>query len=350
MVPMKQTLGFLAATLSLGLLSGCSATPVSSTPTPVDYKVCLVSDQNGFGDNGINQEAYFGLLQSEAQLGPMTSAVELSPSDSEYKATHAVQTLVNRKCSLIFAVGQVNVAGVRAAAKRNPELRFALLDAQLTDATGLELTMPNVVSVSFDDILAATQAGYLAASQAKNGMVGVIGDTNSNQTVSAILAFRDGVKQFNTAHQAQVSVIGADSSDSSTWRHVGNVPAPARVEANVRDLLGSGASVVFGVNVSNLAVAKAVAKFPGTSMIGWNSDLYLDPDFATYKSTLLASIRKSVSEELVAIAQSAMAGTFAQGVISSNADGQALVDITSEHEISFGPGIAAELQSLTPTL
>jgi basic membrane protein A len=346
----KQTLGFLAAALAVGLLSGCSSTPVSSTPTPVDYKVCLVSDQNGFSDHGLNQAAYFGLLQSEAQLGPMTSAVELSPSDSRYKATHAVQTLVNRNCSLIFAVGQVNVAGVRAAANRNPQLRFALLDAQLTDATGSELTMPNVVSVGFDETLAATQAGYLAASKTQNSMVGVIGDKNSNQTVATILAFRDGVKQFNAAHQAQVSVIGADSSDSSSWRLIGNVPAPARVEANVRDLLSSGASVVFGVNVSNLAVAKAVAKFPGTSMIGWNADLYLDPDFATYKAALLASIRKSASDELVAIAQSAMVGTFAPGLISNATDGTPLVGLTPEHEIPFGNGISSELQNLKPTL
>jgi hypothetical protein len=85
-------------------------------------------------------------------------------------------------------------------------------------------------------------------------------------------------------------------------------------------------------------------------MIGWNADLYLDPDFATYKSMLLASIRKSVSDELVAIAQSAMEGTFVPGQLSNGPDGTALVGLTSEHDIPFGNGIAAELQSLKPTL
>ena len=349
-MPALRTLGIIAATLALGLVSGCATAQVSSTPTPVDYKVCLVSDQNGFSDHGVNQAAYYGLLQSEAQLGPMTSAVELSPKDSKYKISHAVETLVKRNCSLVFAVGQVNVAGVRGAATRNPNLRFALLDTQLTDEAGADITLPNVVSVNFDETAAALQAGYLAASKTKNSMVGVIGDENSNQTVAAILAFRDGVKQFNDAHQAQVSVIGADSSDSSSWRLIGNVPSAARVEANVRDLLSSGASVVVGVNVSNLAVAKAVAKYPGTSMIGWNADLYLDPDFADFKATILASIQKSTSAELVTIAQAAMAGTFTPGSITAAPDGTPLVSLTGEHEISYGNGIASELQNLKPTL
>jgi basic membrane protein A len=334
----------------MGLLTGCSATPVSSTPTPVDFKVCLVSDQNGFSDNGVNQAAYFGLLQSEAQLGPMTSAIELGSGDSKAKATHAVATLVKRDCRMIFAVGQINVSGVRAAATRNPEITFALLDAQLTSSDGSDLTIPNVVSVGFDGILAATQAGYLAASKTQNSMVGVIGDKNSNQTVATILAFRDGVKQFNVAHQAQVSVIGADSSDSSSWRLIGNVPTPSRVEANVRDLLRSGASVVFGVNVSNLAVAKAVAQFPETSMIGWNADLYLDPDFADYKPLLLASIQKSVSGLLVSVTESAMNSEFLPGQLVNSSDGAPLVSLSQEHEIPFGIGISSELQNLKPSL
>lgn len=347
---MTRTWFLLAAAMAVGLASGCSAAPVSSTPTPVDYKVCLVSDQNGFSDHGVNQSAYFGLLQSEAQLGPMTSAVELGPQDTKGKAARAVRTLVKRNCSLIFAVGQVNVAGVREAAKRNTDLKFALLDAQLTDSTGAEMTLPNVISVNYDETLAALKAGYLAASKTQNSMVGVIGDKNSNQTVATVLAFRDGVKQYNNAHQTQVSVIGADSSDSSSWRLLGNVPAPARVEANVRDLLSSGASVVFGVNVSSLAVAKAVAKYPGTSMIGWNSDVYLDPDFAIYKASVLASIQKTVSDELVRITQSAMEGTFAPGVVDNSPDGTPLVGLSQEHEITYGNGISSDLNNLKPSL
>ncbi len=347
---MNRSLGILAAAVTLGLVSGCTAAPVSSTPTPVDYKVCLVSDQKGFSDHGVNQAAYFGLLQSEAQFGPMTSAIELGPKDSKYKAGHAVQTMVKRNCSLMFAVGQVNVAGVRAAAMRNPNLKFALLDAQLTDSNGSELTLPNVVSVEFNDSLAALQAGYLAASQTKNSMVGVIGDTNSDQTVTTVLAFRDGVKQFNAAHQAQVSVVGADSSDSSSWRLIGTLPEAARVEANVRDLLSSGASVVFGVNVSSLAVAHAVSQFADKSMIGWNADQYLDPDFVDYKPILLASIQKSASVALVSIVESAMTGTFVPGLLAGDIDGAPLVSLTSQRDITFGNGIASELQGLKPTL
>ena len=49
--------------------SACATEQVSASPTPVAYKACMISSREGFSDSGINAEAYYGLLQSEAQFG-----------------------------------------------------------------------------------------------------------------------------------------------------------------------------------------------------------------------------------------------------------------------------------------
>jgi basic membrane lipoprotein Med (substrate-binding protein (PBP1-ABC) superfamily) len=108
--------------------------------------------------------------------------------------------------------------------------------------------------------------------------------------------------------------------------------------------------VIFGVNVSNLAVSKAVSQYPGATFIGWNADQYLDPAFADYKALILASIQKSTSSELVALVQAAMDGKFASGLVTEAPDGTPLVALTNEHEVPFANGISSDLQNLKPTL
>jgi basic membrane lipoprotein Med (substrate-binding protein (PBP1-ABC) superfamily) len=66
----KRVVGLtIGALVAVGMLSGCTPEVVSATPTPVDYKACMLSDVGGFSDGGLNQSAYYALQQAKVQFG-----------------------------------------------------------------------------------------------------------------------------------------------------------------------------------------------------------------------------------------------------------------------------------------
>jgi len=312
----------------------------------------MVSSREGFEDSGANAAAYFGLLQSEAQFGPRTSVVQVSSNAGIDEFTSALNKLVDRDCNLIFGVGQQLVAPIRIAATGHPTVNFALVDAVLTDAKGAELGLANVQNLEFDATQSAFMAGYLAASQASGSSVGVVAGAKSQANYRQVWAFKKGVEYFDAKHQRTTVLIGALGDDISTWNFAGNKPARQSLSSRISGMIGAGADVVFPVGLSGLLIAKLVSSHPGGLVIGTDSDWASQLGFAPYKSMVLASIEKKISDAVVLAVGKAVAGTFVGGTggswLGTLETGD--VTLTSQRNVNYGAGIQGELDSIKSDL
>ena len=158
----------LATVLSLGL-AACGSAPTSSASssggsgTTSDFKACMVSDEGGFDDQSFNQSGKDGLDRAGADFGIKTVAVE-SKSAADYPTN--VDSLIQQNCNLIIGVGFNLADDMTKAAEQNPDVQFALIDAQFTKAG-----LPNAKPLIFNTAEAAYLAGYAAAGTTKTGKV-----------------------------------------------------------------------------------------------------------------------------------------------------------------------------------
>src|SRR5438552_3142767 len=96
-------------TLCTFMIVGCSqSTPgtpsvdKSSSSSKSNFKVAMVTDKGGLGDQSFNDSAYRGLKQAEKELGIEIKVVE-SRSASDYEPN--LQSLADEGYNLVFAIG-----------------------------------------------------------------------------------------------------------------------------------------------------------------------------------------------------------------------------------------------------
>ena len=90
-----------------------------------DFKACMVSDSGGFDDKSFNQTSHDGLLLAKEQYGVQTGEIE-SQSDAEYADN--IQAMVKEGCKSITTVGFLLGDATEAAAKKNPDVDFSIID------------------------------------------------------------------------------------------------------------------------------------------------------------------------------------------------------------------------------
>src|SRR3712207_2426667 len=128
---------FAAAALTLagcaeapGTGGGTSAAPTGGATTSAPgggeaFKACMVSDSGGFDDKSFNQTSYKGLTDAKSQLGIETSEVE---SQTAADFAKNIQSMVDAKCNIIVTVGFLLSDDTLAAAKKNTDIKFAIVD------------------------------------------------------------------------------------------------------------------------------------------------------------------------------------------------------------------------------
>lgn len=348
----NKVFGIALATSLAFATAGCATPVVSSTPTPVAYKACMVSNRAGFDDSGANAAAYFGLLQSQAQYGPKTSVVQVSSNADIDEFTGALEKLIGRDCNLIFGVGQQLVAPIRIVATANPNVNFALIDAVLTDPKGSELQLANVQNLEFDASQAAYLAGYLAASQSRGSVIGVVAGAKSQANYRQVWAFQKGVEYFDSRHNKNTVLVGALGENIANWNFAGNNPTKQSLRSRISGMVGAGADVIYPVGLSGLVTANIVSALPGTLVLGSDSDWWAQSGFESYKKIVLASMVKKISDAVVLAVGKAVSGTFVGGTggswLGTLETGD--VSLTGQHDVPYGVGVQGELDSIKADL
>jgi basic membrane protein A and related proteins len=293
-----RLIGVLAA-LSLAAisLSACAEQIDTATPTPVDFKACMISNTASFSDGGASQSSYFGLQQAQAQFGPAISVVQLKSDSDASRTLWGAKLLVSRGCNLIFAV-QDNYSALATLANGNPKVRFVEIDPSASGGMIQPTPNQNLNHLIFDSRAAYLEAGYLAAAKSMTGKVAIIGAAGKAAYWSAIWYFRQGIHQFNEATGKSVQIVNAQQADLPSWTLLpANSLAPA-VKRATRQALSHGADVLFPMGVNGLAVAQ-VALENHALVIGSDSDWAAQDRYATVKSAILASVTKPLAQAVV---------------------------------------------------
>ena len=298
----------LIAPVALGAfalaVAGC-ATPPAASPSAApsgatssvaqsDYKACMVSDAGGFDDKSFNETAYNGLTKAISELGVQHAEMQ-SKVDADYAKN--VQAMVDAKCNIIVTVGYKLGDATLAAAKKNPNIDFAIVDFAYSDAkTGKNTAPKNLKGLVFNTSEPSFMAGYAAASLSQTGKVGTFGGMPYPTVTSFMDGYARGVAYYNQAKGKKVAVLGWDTAKKDGTFIGGqaafdDLPGGKKVASN---LMAQGADILLPVAGPSGEGALQVAK----SSNGKVASLWVDTDGCVSQEQYCAVIPTSVGKAM----------------------------------------------------
>ena len=310
--------GLAALGVSALVLAGCSAAPTGGTTTKAasNFLPCMVSDSGGFDDHSFNQIGLQGLQAAAKDLGVKEKHVQ-SDSDADYAPN--IESLLSSGCNLIVTVGFLLSNATDAAAKANPDVKFAIVDdgldnegATAADGTATgdgKVDVANGKPILFDTAQAAFLAGYSAASYSKTGVVGTFGGIQIPPVTIFMDGFAEGVAYYNTAKSKDVKVVGWDVA-SQTGVFTGGFAAGVEAKTAAQGLLDQKADVIMPVGgpIYQSAAEAIKDQNTGSVMIGVDADVFnTDP---TVQDILLTSVMKGVDQGVKAVVEDSAGGDF----------------------------------------
>ncbi|MFC5503456.1 BMP family protein [Lysinimonas soli] len=312
----------LAGLATLGvsalLLAGCSAAPTGTNTTKAasNFLPCMVSDSGGFDDHSFNEIGLQGLQAAAKSLGVKEKHVESNTND-DYAPN--IDSLLGQGCNLIVTVGFLLSSATDAAAKANPDVKFAIVDDGLDNegATGKDgkptgdgkVDVANGKPILFDTAQAAFLAGYAAASYSKTGVVGTFGGIQIPPVTIFMDGFVEGVQYFDKVKSKSVKVVGWDVT-SQTGVFTGGFAAGVEAKTAAQGLLDQNADVIMPVGgpIYQSAAEAIKDKKNGTVMIGVDADVYNTDK--SVRDILLTSVQKRVDSGVEAVVKAAASGDF----------------------------------------
>ena len=286
----------LAACGGSSSTTGGSGTP--STSNGSNIKVGLVTDIGGLNDKGFNHLAYVGLQQAQSQLH-IQGSVKESHSDSDYVPN--LTGFATAGDNLVIAVGFLMQTAVGTVAKQFPQVHFAIIDGDATDANGNVISLPNVVGLHFKEQEAGALVGVIS------GMLEKAHQTKGTaNTISAV----GGVSIPPVNHYIAGYQWAAKMEDPGVKVLVGysnDFTDPTKCAGVANSQIGQGADIVFQVAGGCGLGALQAAGQKGVYSIG------VDTDQKTADSSVIASAVKRVDIATFTAIQNEVNGKFQAG-------------------------------------
>jgi basic membrane protein A len=318
------------------IAAGCAqsseegASPTGAAKPGVGMSGCEVTDTGGIADKSFNATSYKGLTDAETDLGIEPRFLE-SQTQQDYAPN--IRAFIG-KCDLIVTVGFLLGDATEAAAKKNPDQNFAIVDF------AYDPTIPNVLGLIFQTDQAAFLAGYLAAGMTKTSKVGTFGGLNIPPVTVFMNGFAAGIGRYNQDNGTSVKLLGwnAAKQDGTFTGDFENQDNGRRV---AEDLISEGADIILPVaGPVGLGAAAAAQDAGGVNLIWVDVDGCVSaPEFC---SLFLTSIEKNMDVAVESAMKSEVDGTFQGGVYSGTLENDG-VGIAPYHE--FETVIPADLQS-----
>lgn len=210
---MKRLLSILLFVTIMAGLFGCSkptqtqnqgsnTTTVARTPSPEGqnqkFKIAMVTDVGGLGDQSFNDSAYEGLKRAEKELGVEIKVLE-SKAMSDYETN--LTSLANAGYNMIFAVGFLMTDSVKKVAPRFPNVKFGLIDGRVED-------LPNVISCIFKEEEGSFLVGALAGLMTKTNKVGFVGGIKGWLIDKFESGYKAGIISTNPKAEVLVAYTG----------------------------------------------------------------------------------------------------------------------------------------------
>ncbi|MHB1593676.1 MAG: BMP family lipoprotein [Streptosporangiaceae bacterium] len=320
-----NTLKAVAAVGALAIITAACSSSNPSTTSPkagssssastTSFKACMVTDTGGINDKSFNAASWAG-MQAAAATNPSKIKATYLPSTTSADYAQNISTFLSQGCGIIVTVGFLMADATQAAAKANPNQKFAIVDCSYASGCLKGPHLPNIDQLVFNTVQDGFLGGYLAAGMSKTGKVATYGGLPIGTVTIYMDGFWDGVQYYNTQHHASVQVLGwNEKTQKGTFANSFTNLAAGQQIANT--FINEGADIIFPVAGGvGLGTAKAVqtADSSGKSVYMEWVDTDGCVSAAQYCKYFITSVTKGITAAVKTAVMSAVNGSFAGGV------------------------------------
>jgi basic membrane protein A len=288
---------------SVILLAACGGGGSTSTPTPKQVKVGLVTDIGGLNDKSFNHLAYLGLQKAITDFGVKGDVTE-SKSGDDYVPN--LTNFASKNYDLVIGVGFLMQQAVGSVSGTFPSVHFAIIDGAGTDAQGNDLKHANVESLFFKEQDAGAMVGVIAGMLEKNGatpkkthVISAVGGIS----IPPVNHYIAGYKWAATMEDPSIKVLVGYSNDFTD---------PAKCKGVANNQISQKSEILFQVaGGCGLGVLQAAGQAnPKLYSIG------VDADQKDADPSVIASALKKVDVATYTAIKNVVNGTFQGGALT----------------------------------
>ena len=308
----------------------------ATTAPSAKGKICMVTDAGGIDDKAFNATAWQGAQLAGKNQGWDATYLE-SRQQTDYDKN--INEFLGSKCDLIVTVGFRMGDAVKAAAQKNPNQKFQILDV------AYDPPLPNVWGQVYAMEQPTFMVGYLAAGMSKNGKAGVFGGLNIPPVADFFIGFEQGIKYYNQQKSGKVQLLGW-SNAKLDGLFVGSFTDGDGGRRMAETLMDEGVDVMLPQGgPEGLAAATAMKQRGNVIMIGVDTDQVASAP--ENSSITLTSAVKHLEISVQLAAKAVADGTFKGGShVSTLAEGGVGITPFHEFENKVPAALKAELDQI----
>lgn len=189
------------------------------------YKVGLICDTAGLGDQSVNDQAQMGMDKIAKDFGVQIQTAE--PADDS-QILDMMQKFCEMDFDLVVCCAFSHEEALRQVAPEYPDVNFMILDT-IVD-------IPNVMSFTYATHEGSYLAGVAAAQKTESNVIGFVGGMKIPTIEKYEVGFSEGMQSVNPDIQMIPKYIG---TDGSAWND------PATAKSLTMDMIANGADVCF---------------------------------------------------------------------------------------------------------
>jgi basic membrane protein A len=271
--------------------------------------VGAVLDTGGIHDKSFNEYTLKGAREAAAEAGLDFSYL---PSQATGDYEKNIESLIGEGSDLVITVGFPLGDATAKAARRHPEVRFAIVDnayfpgfgcpESVKDCYTPEGGLPNVTSLMFAEDEVGYLAGVLAACMSETGTVASVAGMEIPPVIRFVTGYQKGARSVN----ANVVTLN---------QYIPDFDDPAAGEVVAQGFINQGADVIFGAGGNTGSGGLLAAKNAGVMAIGVDVDQYFT--YPEVREVLLTSASKKVDIAAAAAVKEFAAGRLSAGIVTA---------------------------------
>jgi basic membrane protein A and related proteins len=329
--------------------SSASTSTSSSSVSTAKFLGCMVTDTGGIDDRSFNASSWAGMQAAAAADPNITVKYLQSTTQSDYVPN--INTFLGQKCGIIVTVGFLMAAATEAAAKANPNQKFAIVDCSYASGCLSGAKEPNIDQLVFNTVQDGFLGGYLAAGMTKTGKVATFGGEDFGTVTIYMDGFWDGVQYYNSKHGTHVQVLGWNEK-TQKGSFTGNFTNQTTGQTLTQTFITEGADIIFPVAGDvGLGAAKAVQDADNAAGGDKVNLFWVDTDGCVsapqYCKYFITSVEKGIVPAVESSVLSAAKGTFAGGTyIGTLSNGGAVLAPFHDFASVVPASLQAELNTI----
>ncbi|PHX73385.1 MAG: BMP family ABC transporter substrate-binding protein [Opitutia bacterium] len=263
---------------------------LSTAVFAADFAPAIIYDMGGKFDKSFNQSANDGTVRFKKETGIEVREFEVT---NAAQREQAMTRFAQRGAQVVVAIGFSQASAVEAAAKKFPNVKFAIIDGTVN--------LPNVQSINFREQESSFLCGMAAALASKTGKVGFVGGMDIPLIRKFAQGYTDGAKFVNPQAEVFQNMTG---TTAAAWND------PTKGGELAKSQIGRGADVIFHASGNTGGGVMQAAKDAGKLSIGCDANQnYLHP------GSVLTSAVKRVDVAVYQTIMDAKNGTWKGGPI-----------------------------------